>query len=186
MKTKFILHGGFSKEKSPVQENNKLFQEILKDAFGDVKVLLVYFAEREEMVQLRIKQDKEQLNKNKGLQDLYFKVASEKTFIQDCAWADIIYLHGGTTIKLMEALKKYQNLGQVFSGKTIAGDSAGANALGQLFYSKNSKNIGEGLKILPFKIVVHYSDDMPNPLKHIKPELETLFLHEYETKVFSF
>ncbi|OGI71588.1 hypothetical protein A3B84_02135 [Candidatus Nomurabacteria bacterium RIFCSPHIGHO2_02_FULL_35_13] len=183
MKTKFILHGGFSREKAPIQENDKFFQEILKDASGNVRVLLVYFAEREEMVQLRIEQDKEQLNKNKGLKNLHFKVASEETFTQDCAWADIIYLHGGRTIKLIEILKKYQNLEQVFSGKTIVGDSAGANVLGQLFYSKNSKEVGEGLRILPFKIVVHYVDGTPNPLAHIEPNLETLFLHEYETIV---
>ena len=80
----------------------------------------------------------------------------------------------------------FKNLGRVFSGKIIAGDSAGVNVLGQLFYSKNSKEIGEGLKILPFKTVVHCEDGVPNPLGQINPELETVFLHEYETKVFSF
>lgn len=185
--TKFILHGGFNKERGLLQEDDKFFQEILKDAPKDMKILLVYFAEREEMVQLKIEQDKEQFGKNnKELKNLNFKVASEETFIQDCEWADVIYLHGGRTVKIMEVLKKYQNLGQVFSGKIIAGDSAGANVLGQSFYSKNSKVIGEGLKILPFKIVVHCEDGMPNPLEQVKPELETIFLHEYETKVFSF
>lgn len=181
--TKFILHGGFNKEKGPVQENDKFFQEMLKDTPLDVKILLVYFAEKEEKVQLRIEQDKEQFNKNRGLKNLHFKVAAEETFIQDCTWADLIYLHGGRTVKLMGVLNKYQNLAQVFSEKIIAGDSAGANALGYLFYSKNSKEIGEGLKIIPFKVVVHYLDGAPNPLVDIQPELETLFLHEYETVV---
>ena len=72
----------------------------------------------------------------------------------------------------------------MLSNKIIGGDSAGANVLGQLFYSKNSKEIGEGLSILPFKIVVHYKDGTPNPLADVKPELQTIFLHEYETKVF--
>lgn len=181
--TKYILHGGFNKEKGPVQENDEFFKEILKDTSEKVKILLVYFAEREEMVETRTIQDKEQFNKNKGLKILEFKVASEESFIQDCGWADIIYLHGGKTIKIMEVLSKYENLGQVFSNKTVAGDSAGVNSLGQLFYSKNSKVIGEGLKILPFKTVVHYADGTPNPLADIKPELETLFLREYETRV---
>jgi peptidase E len=111
-------------------------------------------------------------------------VASEGTFVNDCLLADVIYLHGGNTVKIMEVLKRYQNLEQVFSDRIIAGDSAGVNVLGQLFYSKNSKEIGEGLKILPFKILVHYVDGAPNPLAQIEPDLETFFLHEYETKVF--
>lgn len=183
MSTKFILHGGFNKERGVVQEDDEFFSEILKDLQGDVKILLVYFAEREEMVQSRIEQDKEQFNKNKGPQNLIFKVAVEETFLQDCEWADVIYLHGGKTVKLMEVLKRFQDLDKVFSNKKIAGDSAGVNALGQLFYSKNSKEIGEGLRILPFKVVVHYVDGAPNPLADIRPELETLFLREYETKV---
>ncbi len=186
MKTKFVLHGGFAKEKAPVQENDALFQEMLKDTSENVKILLVYFAEREEMVELRIEQDKESFNKNKGLKNLVLKVTSKETFIEDCGWADVIYLHGGKTTRLMEVLNTYQNLNEVFKDKTIGGDSAGVNALAQLFYSKNSKVIGEGLKILPFKTVVHYVDGMPNPLAEVEPNLETLFLHEYEIKVFSF
>jgi len=183
--TKFILHGGFDKER-PVQEDDKFFREILKDTPENVKILLVYFAVREEKVQLRIDHSKEQFNKNKGVHNLHLKVTSKETFLEDCAWADVIYLHGGYTTKIMEALKKYQNLGQVFSGKIIAGDSAGVNALGQVFFSHNSNMAGEGLKILPFKVVVHYKDGTPNSLGQIKPELETVFLREYETKVFSF
>ena len=84
----------------------------------------------------------------------------------------------------MEVLKKYQNLENVFLEKIIAGDSAGANVLGQLFYSKNSKEISEGLRILPYKIVAHHIDGNLNPLKDTEPNLETIFLKEYETKVF--
>lgn len=181
--TKFILHGGFNREKI-VQENDEFFREMLKDVAEEANLLLVYFAEREDMVALRIEQDEEQLNKNKSGKKLNIKIASEDTFIEDCKWADIIYLHGGRTVKLIGTLKKYPNLTQIFENKIIAGDSAGANALGQLFYSRNSQEIGEGLKILPFKIVVHYTDGMPNPLENIQPELETVLLNEYETKIF--
>lgn len=181
MKTKFVLHGGFNKEKGFIQD--EFFLEMLKDTPMDVKVLLVYFAEREDMLQLRTEQGKEHFIKNKGLRNLDIKVASENSFIEDCIWADIICIFGGRTVKLMEVLRKYTNLGQLFSGKTIGGDSAGVNALGKSFYSKSSKEIGEGLGILPYKIVVHYIDGAPNPLAGIEPNLETLFLHEYETIV---
>ncbi len=182
--TKFVLHGGFNKEKGFIKD--EFFQEMLKDTPLDVKILFVFFAEREDLLQLRIEQGKEQFNKNKGSKNLNIKIASKETFVEDCIWADIICIFGGRTVKLMEVLKKYKNLKELFNGKVIGGDSAGANALGQLFYSKSSKEIGEGLGILPFKVIVHYADDTPNPLADIEPEIETLFLHEYETIVKSY
>lgn len=184
MKTEYILHGGFNKARGPVHQNDEFFGEIFKDTPNKVKLLLVYFAERDEMVEARTMQDKDQFIKNSGGKKIDFRVASEETFEVDCAWADAIYLHGGRTVKLMEALRKFSNIRQLLSGRIIAGDSAGVNVLGKYFYSKNSKEIGEGFGILPFKIVVHHEEGAENPLAEIAPELETLFIHEYETKLF--
>ncbi len=181
MKTKFILHGGFAQGKK--QQNDSFFQEMLKDTPSEANVLLVYFAEADEKVQLRTGQDTEEFNTNKGSKTLHFKVSSQETFEADCAWAHVVYLHGGKTTKIMEVLNTYPNINQILSGRTIAGDSAGANTLGRLFFSKNSKVIGKGLGIVPTKIVVHYEDGAPNPLAEIEPELPTLLLHEYEMKV---
>lgn len=179
--TKFVLHGGFNKEEGFIKD--EFFQEMLKDSPENTKALLVYFAENDEKRPLRIEQGKNGFEKNKGPKNIEIKIASSDTFIDDCKWADIIYFSGGRTTQLMEALKIYTNLDEVFKGKTIGGDSAGANFLGKYFYSKSSKEIGEGLGILPVKVLVHYSDDVPNPLGDIEPGLETVFLHEYETKV---
>ncbi len=183
IKTKFVLHGGFDPAKGN-QEDDAFFKEILKGTTGTVKILLVYFAEREEMLEQRVHEDHTEFNKNKGLQNLQFKIASEKNFIKDCTQADIIYLHGGRTVKIMEAMWKFKDLNQVFKGKIVAGDSAGVNALGKIFYSRNSKEIGKGLGILPFKTVVHYKAGDPDPLKDVEPKLSTMLLREYETKVF--
>lgn len=181
--TKFVLHGGFNKEIGFIKD--EFFQEMLKDAPKDAKVLLVYFAESDEMRPLRTEQGKNQFEKNKGLKNIEIKIASQDTFIDECKWADVIFFSGGRTVRLMEALKKYASLDEVFKGKTIGGDSAGANFIGQYFYSKGSQEIGKGLGILPIKIIVHYVENMGNPLSNIEPNLETLFLHEYETRVLS-
>ncbi len=181
---KFILHGGFAIEKFPAQEDDNFFSEILKDIKEEAKILLVYFAEREEMIEIRIEQDKESFNKSKESKNLEFRIASTESFLEDCEWANIIYLHGGRTEKLLEKLQQYENIKQIFANKTIAADSAGVNVLAQFSYGKNSKEIKEGFKILPFKVVVHYKDGDINPLKDIEPDLETVFLKEYETKVF--
>ena len=184
MSTKLILHGGFNKVNGPVQRDDAFFQEIFKDVPEEAKVLLVYFAEKEEKVASRILEDKEEFSKNCGAKNPQYKVATEATFEEDIRWADVVYLHGGKTVKLMEIIRKFRNLGELFLGKTIAGDSAGANSLCRVFFSKNSKEIGEGLGILTLKIVVHYEDGQPNSLENVEPQLETLFLREYETKVF--
>ena len=180
---KYILHGGFDKNIEYIR--GEFFQEVLRDTPVDVKVFLVFFAEYEEYLQLRIEQCKGQFNSNKGLKNLEFKMATEENFLEGCAWADVIFLSGGRTANLLESLKKFQNLDQIFKGKIVAGDSAGANTLGHSFYSRKTKEINEGLGILPFKIIVHYIDDMGNPLRDVEPNLETVFLKEYETKVFN-
>jgi len=179
--TKYVLHGGFDKNKEYIKD--EFFKEALKDTPENVKILLVFYAEFEEYLELRIKQCKEQFDKNKGSKNLGFRMASEENFLEDCAWADVIFLSGGRTVKIIHKLKQFQNLEKVFEGKIIAGDSAGANVLVKLFYSRKSKEISEGLGILPLKIIVHYTEDMGNPLAEIEPNLETLFLHEYETVV---
>jgi peptidase E len=180
--TKFVLHGGFDKNISYIKD--EFFQQVLKDTPENIKIFLVFFAESDEYLELRIKQCKDKFENNKGSKNLEFKMATEENFLDGCIWADVIFLSGGRTAKLMEILKKYKDIGQVFSGKTIAGDSAGVNVLAQFSYGKNSKEIKEGLRILPFKVVVHYIDGDSNPLVDIEPNLETLFLREYETKVF--
>lgn len=179
--TKYILHGGFNKEKGFIKD--EFFREMLRDTGKDVKVLLVYFAESEEMQPIRIEQGVEQFERNKDLKNLDIRVASENSFVEDCAWADVIYFSGGRTVRLMEILKKYPNLKELLQNKTVGGDSAGANMLGHYFYSKRSKEIGEGFKIIPYKILVHYEDGTPNPLADSEPDMETLFIREYETVV---
>ena len=181
--TKFVLHGGFDKNIKYIED--EFFQQSFKDAPQNVKIFLVFFAESEEYLQLRIEQCKGQFNNNKGSKNLEFKMATEENFLEGCAWADVIFLSGGRTANLLESLKKFQNLNKIFEGKIIAGDSAGVNALGHSFYNRKTKEIKEGLGILPFKIIVHYSDDMGNPLSEIEPNLGMMFLKEYETKVFS-
>ena len=84
---------------------------------------------------------------------------------------------------LLDALKKYQNLKQLFDGKIVAGDSAGANVLCSVFYSMKI-GVSEGFGLIPIKIISHYLEENKDKLKDIKPELETLFLPEYRFKVY--
>ena len=72
MSTKYILHGGFDKNKEYIRD--EFFQEVLRDTPdtpADVKIFLVFFAEPKEYLQLRIEQCKGQFNNNKGLKNLH-------------------------------------------------------------------------------------------------------------------
>src|SRR3989344_6896921 len=111
MKTKFILHGGFAK--GAEQENDAFFSEILKTAPNRAKVLLVYFAKDADRIADSKTEDVEQFNKNKGDRVLSFQVAGESSFPEQVREADIVYLGGGHSDKLLDALKKYSNLREI-------------------------------------------------------------------------
>jgi len=97
--------------------------------------------------------------------------------------ADIIFLHGGFSKKLLDTLRPFPDLKQMFNGKIIAGDSAGANVLCEVFYSKMAEEVLFGFGILPVKIICHYEEKYKDVLKDIKPELETWRLPEYHYRV---
>ena len=71
----------------------------------------------------------------------------------------------------------------MFAGKIIAGDSAGANVLASVFYSQ-SAGVLEGFEIIPIKIICHYVAENKDKLNGVKSDLETLFLGEYQIRVF--
>ncbi|MDB5258947.1 MAG: hypothetical protein JWO73_155 [Candidatus Taylorbacteria bacterium] len=181
MKTRIILQGGFNPGEK--QENDPFFHEILNFAPKNAKILLVYFAKEENRIDANSREDIEQFEKNKGERNLYLEIATKDAFMRQLAGADIVYLHGGRTEKLLNALKEFPGFADAIRGKIVAGDSAGANVLSSVFYSM-SMGIGEGLGILPIKIICHYKEENKEMLQEIRPELETLLLPEYQIKVY--
>jgi peptidase E len=183
MKTKFIIHGGFAPGKQ--QENDAFFQEILNTAPQEAKVLLVYFAKEEDRIDKNKKEDIEHFNKNKGDKTIIFEVASGSMFTEQVQKADIIYFHGGHTVKLLEALKNFPNLKGLLGGKIVAGDSAGTNVLCSVFYSLK-RGVGEGFGIIPIKVICHYKEENKDKLREIRPDLETIILPEYQFIVYEY
>lgn len=182
MKTKYILHGGNAQHVN--SENDKFFAEILKDTKRKVKILLVEFAGRQEKIDLNYQIDKSQFERVMGDKELSFEVVTELDFKEQIKRSDIIYLGGGTTTRLMDKLKKYRNLANSFNGKTIAGESAGANSLSVCCYSKSVGSVIQCLGLVPVKTIPHYTKGMETNFKDIAPDIEELFLPEYKFKVF--
>ena len=84
----------------------------------------------------------------------------------------------------MDKLNKYKNLGSLFSGKIVAGESAGANSLSAYCYSKPGGGIIQGLGLVSVKTMPHFAEGMESNFKDIYPEIESLFIPEYKFKVF--
>lgn len=183
MKTKFILHGGFTKGKTE-ENNGEFYTEILKDAPEKAKILLVCFAKDDEHVPIATERVKIEFSKSKWQKKITFDVASEELFIEQVKSADVVYFHGGTTLKLLESLKKFPYLKDSLSGKIVAGESAGANVFGKFFYNPSADKVHEGLGFLPLKIIPHYSEKYKGKLDNVRQELQLLLLPEYEYKVF--
>ncbi|MCR4279696.1 MAG: Type 1 glutamine amidotransferase-like domain-containing protein [Candidatus Zambryskibacteria bacterium] len=181
MSTRFILQGGFPKDGK--QENDAFFREILSTAPQEAKILLVLFSKEADRVEKNTKEDIEQFVKNGGGRRLTFEVATEDKFIEEIRNSDVVYLHGGNTGKLLETLRKFPEFSKSIEGKIIGADSAGVNILCAAFFSL-SLGVGEGLGVLPIKVLCHYKEENKDKLNMISPELETVSLPELTFKVF--
>lgn len=106
MNTKFILHGGFNPGQTN-ENNTDFYKEILKDAPEGARVLLVPFAKDVDRIALATQKVTSELNNNKWQKNVVVEVANEEDFIQQLKTVDVVYFHGGASLKLLEALKKY-------------------------------------------------------------------------------
>lgn len=178
--TKYILHGGF--KEGLKQINDGFFREILNcTARGRVNVLLVYFAtdNGDEYYSEDIEQF---VNNNLEKRELDFKKASVEEFESQVEWADVVYLHGGNSMKMLEKMEHFPDFGKKIVGKVVVGDSAGSNFLSKVFYSKRN-GACRGSGILPIKFIPHFEIENDNKLDDLEGKMETIKLKEYEYKV---
>lgn len=127
MKTKYVLHGGYAHRQNA--DNDAFHQEILKDISESPKILLVYFAVEKELYDANFKKDTEYFEKFAGDKKLIFEIAKQEIIVQQIGRSEVVYLAGGTTVNLLEALRKVENWKELVEGKIVAGESAGAYAL---------------------------------------------------------
>ncbi len=163
--------------------NDDFFREVVKDAPDQAKVLLVYFAKDSDRIEENVASNTEQFNHNKGSKTLLFETAKLEQFRDQVASSDIIFLHGGFSKRLLDALRPFPDLKQMFDGKIIAADSAGANVLCEVFYSQIAGEVLNGFGLLPIRMICHYDEKYKDVLNDVKPELETWYLPEYRFRI---
>ena len=182
MKTKIILHGGYAGRIN--SENDIFFKEILKDTPDRVRILLVYFAKEEAEHERMFGEDTIQFKRNGENKKIDFKIATTEKFLKQLEETDIIYLHGGKTIRLLETLKTFPDFEKLCKDKIIAGESAGAYVLSDCFYSKTEGGVFNCLGLVPVKTICHYIGENKEKLNKCPKELELLLLKDYQFKVF--
>ena len=190
--TKYILHGGFTRIDNDL--NRSFFKEIVHAIPKGGIVVLVFFAAEDGNVSEKASAITESIKAQTGGKIVNVVVANEKDFLNQLTQASAVYIHGGSTPKLLEILKKYPDLKKYLDGKTVAGSSAGAYAIGRYspFHDDESGGkVREGLGLLPLRVVCHYDslDLPPNPkalslLENTAPELKLVLLKDCEWKVF--
>ena len=182
--TKYILHGGDIFKRN--SDNNNFFREMTLGLEGRIRVLLNYFAREESEIDKLAKQDKQRIVRYSENKNLEFQVAEIERFENQIKWANVMYMGGGSTIRLMEKLKKIKNIEKLFEGKVIAGSSAGAYALSKYYWSNNAKMLGKGLGILNIKCYCHCEPKDIKIIKRLmgyKEKLPLILLPNYKMQI---
>ena len=180
--TKFVLYGGFNPESTDFEAPD-FVKEIMKDTSESARVLIVLFAKEPDRIPIAAERITKSFETNKWQQNIVVEVADRENFIEQIRNADVVYFAGGNSAKLLEALKQYESLEETLQGKTVAGESAGANVLCKFFYSPRSDTITEGLGIIPIKIIPHFKKEYSEKLAGVGEGMETLMLEELQFHV---
>jgi len=114
--------------------------------------------------------------------NLTFVTAKKEMLAEQLKQADIVFLRGGKTEPLLSALRSVPDLGKKLAGKTVVGESAGAYALSELFFSKSMGGVFQGLGFVPVKTICHFDGRHVEQLKDSK--LPPAFLPENAFRIF--
>ncbi|MDP3093492.1 MAG: Type 1 glutamine amidotransferase-like domain-containing protein [bacterium] len=83
-------------------------------------------------------------------------MASENDFAEQVRNADIIFLAGGKTFRLVKKLSKFPDLERSFKNKIVVASSSGVYVLSKYFCTNFPPKLGKGLGILNIKTFCHY------------------------------
>ena len=189
--TKFILVGGYIQK---AHDGGRAFAEELMGDAPSPRVLDCVFARPEEMWESTFEADKEFFDRMLPDKNIEFQLANPEHFVDQVRWATSIFFRGGTTEDLLKRLSMHPDWSNYLEGKTVAGTSAGADALAKYFYSLDTLELGEGLGLVFVKTIPHYRSDYNAPnidwdkaeaeLKAYKEDLPLVCLKEGEFRVF--
>ncbi len=122
-----------------------------------VKVGVCIFAQPQSDWDETFRTNQETFELYKGTRTVECRVMTHEAFAELSAWADVIYVPGGSTKTLLDELKSY-DLAKMWDSKVIAGSSAGANLFCETFLSLQTKEFAAGLGWVPALCIPHWRD----------------------------
>ena len=192
---KYIIVGGYIHK---AKDGGRAFCEELVKGINKkpIKILDCMFARPRESWEQKIKEDNTLFLK--FIKDFELELALPEKFTEQVKKSDIIFLRGGYTTQLFDALIQNKDWLKELDGKVLAGTSAGAEVIAKYYHVLDSGRIGDGLGLLPIKFIPHWKSDffddikqnidwqkVLKELKDYKEDLPIYNLSEGEFKVFN-
>ena len=189
MKTKIILHGGFTRDNNEL--NDSYYQEITKNLKNKDIILVVLFSRQPEEYRELFKNETEKIKKSTD-KNLSIILASENDFENQLEQSRAIIIRGGETDKLITTINKFPNFLKLIKGKVVGGSSAGAYLFAQYYNSASQKKVFKGLGILPIRVICHYKskthegvgEEAIEMMDQYPKNFKLVILRDYEWKVF--
>lgn len=158
MTTTYILHGGFSRRLNT--DNDAFFKTCVDEAGAAASLLLCFFAADDERVGDLFVEMRERFVAAGAVGE--FVLATPEQFLVQLATAQFVYFHGGHTPTLLAQLRLAGVTCATFTGKVVAGSSAGAYALAAYGASHSDETVRQGLGCVPVRLICHHrSPDLP-------------------------
>lgn len=164
--TRYFLAGGSDRRYDHYGIN---LSTAIKESVVEPKILSCFFSQEKELWNEKAK-GWELWFRNYFSDGLEYKVATVDGFLDEIKWADVVYLHGGTTALLVDSLQPFNDLERAFEGKIIVGSSAGTNYLSKTFFSPKRNVVGNGSGIININTVVHYGASSDGDVSLTKDE----------------
>jgi hypothetical protein len=145
---------------------------------NDVKVALCMFAQPESDWDETRRINAEMFTRHAGTRNLEIKTMTTENFTEVSAWADVIYLAGGSTSVLKEKLDNAGDLVKLWDEKVITGSSAGADMFCEGFIYLQDKTYGKGLGWIQATCIPHWRSDFEGYTKDDWDEVEQTALKQ--------
>lgn len=191
--TKFILIGGYPYKAA--DGGKSMCEEAITGINNPVRVLVCLFARKNEQWTKLLNDNLNFFKRNLLDTKLIFSLATEKDFLKQIEYNDLIYFNGGDTTDLANVLNRIDGWQEKLKTKTVMGSSAGAEIFSKYCYDIELFKISEHYGLVPVKMIVHYRSDKYTPpigwgnalteLDNYKERLPIWTLSEGEYKVIS-
>ena len=122
----------------------------------EVKLAFCIFAQPESDHEETRKWNTGMFDKFKDGRHINYQTMTPENFAEVSAWADVIYLPGGSTSVLLGKIKASGDVAELWDGKVIAGSSAGANLFCVGYTALSDRKFGEGLGWVKATCIPHW------------------------------